>query len=161
MGHYGLGHWRVLSLASDFRAVWLVWIQVGERASGKAFGAKTLRLLLRFTELLYKVCDLGFDWGDDWQCLLMRNIPWPTESNHSKFYKCSQTCSTHTHSIAPFWQVMPRPIIRSITDCGGLCELTAIPTATTQSPLTKWAFLLSKTYQKDDWNEWRSEISKT
>jgi hypothetical protein len=58
MGHYGLGHWRVLSLASDFRAVWLVWIQVGERASGKAFGAKTLRLMLRFSELLNKVCDL-------------------------------------------------------------------------------------------------------
>ena len=59
MGRYGLGHWRVLSLASDFRAVWLVWIQVGERASGKAFGAETIRLMLRFRELLNKVWDLG------------------------------------------------------------------------------------------------------
>ena len=59
MGHYGLGHWCVLSLASDFRAVWLVWLQVGERTSGKAFGAKTIRLMLRFSELLNKVCDLG------------------------------------------------------------------------------------------------------
>ena len=33
---------------------------MGERASGKAFGAKTIRLMLRFTELLNKVCDLGF-----------------------------------------------------------------------------------------------------
>ena len=55
MGHYGLGHWRVLSLASDFRAVWLVWLKVGERASGKAFGAKTLRLMRRLTLLLDKV----------------------------------------------------------------------------------------------------------
>ena len=55
MGHYGLGCWCVLSLASDFRAVWLVWIQVGERTSGKAFGAKTLRLMLRFTVLLKKL----------------------------------------------------------------------------------------------------------
>jgi hypothetical protein len=47
-------------------------------------------------------------------------------------------------------QVKPRPIIRLLTDCGGLCDLTATPTATPQSPLTKWAFLLSKTYQKDD-----------
>jgi len=45
MGHYGLGCWCVLSLASDFRAVWLVWIQVGERTSGKAFGAKTLNFI--------------------------------------------------------------------------------------------------------------------
>ena len=75
MGHYGLGHWRVLSLASDFRAVWLVWLKVGKRTSGKAFGAKTLRLMPRFTELLKKVCDLGFGRGDDWQCLLIRNIP--------------------------------------------------------------------------------------
>ena len=59
MGRYGLGHWRVLSLASDFRAVWLVWIQVGERTSGKAFGAKTIRLMPRFSELLNKVSDLG------------------------------------------------------------------------------------------------------
>ena len=44
MGRYGLGCWCVLSLASDFRAVWLVWLQVGKRASGKAFGAKTMRL---------------------------------------------------------------------------------------------------------------------
>jgi len=58
MGHYGLGHWRVLSLASDFRAVWLVWIQVGERASGKAFGAETIRLMLRFREFLNKVWGL-------------------------------------------------------------------------------------------------------
>jgi hypothetical protein len=42
-------------LASDFRAVWLVWIQVGERASGKAFGAKTIRLMRRFPELLNQV----------------------------------------------------------------------------------------------------------
>jgi hypothetical protein len=47
-------------LASDFRAVWLVWFKVGERASGKAFGAKTIRLMRRFTELLNQVCDLGF-----------------------------------------------------------------------------------------------------
>jgi len=47
-------------LASDFRAVWLVWFKVGERASGKAFGAKTLRLMLRCSELLNKVCDLEF-----------------------------------------------------------------------------------------------------
>ena len=59
MGHYGLGHWRVLSLASDFRAVWLGWIQVGERASGKAFGAETIRLMLRFREFLNKVWDLA------------------------------------------------------------------------------------------------------
>ena len=32
---------------------------MGERASGEAFGAKTLRLMLRFSELLNKVCDLG------------------------------------------------------------------------------------------------------
>ena len=55
MGRYGLGCWCVLSLASDFRAVWLFWIQVGERASGEAFGAKTLRLMLRFTVLLKKL----------------------------------------------------------------------------------------------------------
>ena len=55
MGRYGLGYWCVLSLASDFRAVWLVWIQVGERASGKAFGAKTLRLMLSLSELLNTV----------------------------------------------------------------------------------------------------------
>jgi hypothetical protein len=36
------------------------WIKVGERTSGKAFGAKTLRLMLSFTELLNQVCDLGF-----------------------------------------------------------------------------------------------------
>jgi len=52
MGHYGLGHWRVLSLASDFRAVWLVWLKVGERASGKAFGAKTIRLMLSWSNHL-------------------------------------------------------------------------------------------------------------
>jgi hypothetical protein len=45
-------------LASDFRAVWLVWLKVGERASGKAFGAKTLRLMLRFRELLNQVWGL-------------------------------------------------------------------------------------------------------
>ncbi len=59
MGHYWLGHWRVLSLASDFRAVWLAWIQVGERAGGKAFGAKTLRLMLSFSGLLNRV------WGPE------------------------------------------------------------------------------------------------
>jgi hypothetical protein len=32
---------------------------VGERTSGKAFGAKTLRLMPRFSELLNKVSDLG------------------------------------------------------------------------------------------------------
>ena len=32
-------------------------------------------------------------------------------------------------------QVKPRPIIRLLTDCGGLCDLTATPTATPQSPL--------------------------
>ena len=32
---------------------------MGERTSGKAFGAKTIRLMRRFTELLNKVCDLG------------------------------------------------------------------------------------------------------
>jgi hypothetical protein len=36
-------------LASDFRAVWLVWLKVGERASGKAFGAETVRLMRRFS----------------------------------------------------------------------------------------------------------------
>ena len=74
MGHYGLGHWRVLSLASDFRAVWLVWIQVGERASGKAFGAETIRLMLRFREFLNKVWDLGLVllrgcWGGAYELL--------------------------------------------------------------------------------------------
>ena len=58
MGRYGLGHWRVLSLASDFRAVWLVWLKVGERASGKAFGAETVRLTLKFAGLLNKVWGL-------------------------------------------------------------------------------------------------------
>jgi hypothetical protein len=53
-----LGYWRVLSLASDFRAVWLVWLKVGERASGKAFGAKTIRLMLRFSQLLNQVWGL-------------------------------------------------------------------------------------------------------
>ena len=32
---------------------------MGERASGKAFGAETIRLMLRFREFLNKVCDLG------------------------------------------------------------------------------------------------------
>jgi hypothetical protein len=33
---------------------------VGKRSSGKAFGAKTIRLMRRFRELLNKVCDLEF-----------------------------------------------------------------------------------------------------
>jgi hypothetical protein len=45
-------------LASDFRAVWLVWLKMGERTSGKAFGAKTIRLMRRFRELLNKVWGL-------------------------------------------------------------------------------------------------------
>jgi hypothetical protein len=49
-------------LASDFRAVWLVWLKVGERASGKAFGAKTLRLISRYSELLNKVWSLEGCW---------------------------------------------------------------------------------------------------
>jgi len=36
---------------------------VGERASGKAFGAETIRLMRRFTELLNQFCDLGFEFA--------------------------------------------------------------------------------------------------
>ena len=32
---------------------------MGKRTSGKAFGAETIRLMLRFREFLNKVCDLG------------------------------------------------------------------------------------------------------
>ena len=55
MGHYGLGYWRVLSLASDFRAVWLVWLNVEKRASGKAFGAYSGRRAPSFKVLIFEL----------------------------------------------------------------------------------------------------------